>query len=163
MNIAFETKSYKTIIPSLCFSLNYFFNLIVDYCAKSKDAYLICLNYLIQTMLKTEKDQIKVEIVKLNGNKYKILNNTESISLFPQLNRYFGLMCSLIDHHSINFKQLIGDYDLKLYKKPNNESYFGKFEDKMLYITEPCFKSTSLYFKNLLTHSENQIEIDYVK
>ena len=108
--------------------------------------------------MQTENGQVSVESV----NDYKVLANTKSVSLFPQLNRYFGLMCTLVDHHKVSFKQLIAEYDLKLTKQPANEKYFAKFEDKMLYLTEPCLKSASLYFRNLLTNSEDMIEIDYV-
>jgi hypothetical protein len=158
MNEAYDSNTYKYMVPSLCYTFDYALNLVNESCS-DREIHARFLKHLLECILQNNEWSVEFDEIKLGDQQYKIMHSNQPKTIFPLIHRYFATTYSLFNkqHEETSLKSLLDKFRLNMQDIEEQCS----FDEKVLFFfADPCMSSLSEYF-NELSISENREK--YVK
>jgi len=159
MNEAYVSNTYKYIVPSICYTFDYTFNLINESC-NQKQIHERFLSYLLKCILQNDQLSIEYNSTKLGDQEYKIMFSNQPKTIFPLLNRYFASAYFLFNrkYEETPIKSLLNKLQMNTHKI--GEEVELDENSLLLLLAEPCLNSMNEYFNELSVSEDKE---KYVK
>lgn len=155
MNEAYNSNTYKYMVPSICYTFDYVLNLINESCTH-REIHERFLKHLLECILLEDQVSIEHHEIKFGDQEYKIEFTNKPKSIFALLNRYFASTYSFFyrKYEELSLKSLIDKLQLQKTYKIEEES--GFYEKSLLFLTEPCMNSINEYFNELSVSEDKE-------